>query len=166
MARWSILKAAINSIIKENNNREITGQALQNVLNNIISTLGENATFAGVATFATNPGLNGGPIFYTANTAGIYSNFGGAELKEGEVAILYWNSVEWAKITVVHPLVQAEGNSANKVMSQKAVTQALNDKINGIYDREVLLTQDEFDALGGNIDSSKIYYIYEDDEEL
>ena len=38
MANWSTLKAAIASIIKTNGNKEITGQLLQNVLNNIVSS--------------------------------------------------------------------------------------------------------------------------------
>ena len=56
MANWQILKAAIADVIKTNGNQEITGQVLQNVLNNIVSSIGENATFAGVATPETNPG--------------------------------------------------------------------------------------------------------------
>ena len=54
MANWSVLKAAIANAIKTNGNQEITGQVLQNALNNIVSTVGENATFAGIATPTTN----------------------------------------------------------------------------------------------------------------
>ena len=53
MAKWSDLKAAVAKVIKTNSNQEITGAVLQNVLNNIISNVGENATFAGVATPTT-----------------------------------------------------------------------------------------------------------------
>ena len=76
MANWSVLKAAIANAIKTNGNQEITGQVLQNALNNIVSTVGENATFAGIATPTTNPGTPDGPIFYFATEAGTYSNFG------------------------------------------------------------------------------------------
>ena len=88
MANWSVLKAAIANAIKTNGNQEITGQVLQNALNNIVSTVGENATFAGIATPTTNPGTPDGPIFYFATEAGTYSNFGGVTIKKGR-SILY-----------------------------------------------------------------------------
>lgn len=66
MAKWSDLKAAIAQIIKTNGNQEITGRLLQNVLNNIVSSVGENSTFAGIATPSTNPGTPDGPVFYLA----------------------------------------------------------------------------------------------------
>ena len=44
MANWGVLKSAIAGIIKTNDNQEITGQLLQNVLNNIVGSVGENAT--------------------------------------------------------------------------------------------------------------------------
>lgn len=76
MAGWTILKAAIADIIKTNGNQEITGQLLRNVLNNIVSSVGEKATFAGVAALTTNPGTPDGPVFYLAPYNGAYSNFG------------------------------------------------------------------------------------------
>lgn len=60
MANWSDLKAAVAKVIKTNGNQQITGAVLQNVLNNIISNVGENATFAGIATPVTNPGTPDG----------------------------------------------------------------------------------------------------------
>ena len=97
MANWTILKAAIADIIKTNGNQEITGQLLQNVLNNIVSSVGENATFAGIAIPTTNPGAPDGPVFYLAATAGIYPNFSGNEVLGGEAAILLWNNGAWSK---------------------------------------------------------------------
>ena len=76
MANWSILKEAIASVIKTNGNQEITGLLLQNALNNIVSSIGEKATFAGVASLNTNPGIPDGPVFYLASSNGAYSNFG------------------------------------------------------------------------------------------
>lgn len=97
MANWSTLKAAIASIIKTNGNQAITGQLLQNVLNNILSSVGENSTFAGIATPTTNPGMPDGPVFYFATAAGVYANFNGIEVSEGEAAILLWNNGTWSK---------------------------------------------------------------------
>lgn len=95
MANWSTLKAAIASVIKTNGNQEITGQLLQNVLNNIVSSVGENSTFAGIATPTTNPGVPDGNVFYFAIQPGIYSNFGGVTLTEG-LNILLWNGSIWS----------------------------------------------------------------------
>lgn len=81
MANWSVLKAAIAEVIKANSNQEITGRILQNVLNNIVSSVGENSSFAGIATPDTNPGVPDGNAFYLAYEKGVYSNFGaGIEL--------------------------------------------------------------------------------------
>lgn len=97
MANWNTLKTAVASIINTNGNQAITGQLLQNVLNNIITTVGENATFAGIASITTNPGAPDGPVFYLATTAGTYVNFSGIEVSEGEAVILHWNNSTWAK---------------------------------------------------------------------
>ena len=97
MANWSTLKAAVANIIKTNGNQAITGQLLQNVLNNIITNVGENSTFAGIATTSTNPGAPDGPVFYLAATAGTYANFSGIEVLEGEAVILQWGNGTWTK---------------------------------------------------------------------
>lgn len=96
MANWTILKAAIADVIKTNGNQEITGQLLQNVLNNIVSSVGENSTFAGIATPTTNPGVPDGNVFYLATEAGTYSNFNGIEIASGEAVILEWRK-RWTK---------------------------------------------------------------------
>ena len=98
MADWTTLKAAIANVIKANGNQEITGQVLQNTLNNMISAIGENATFVGIATPTTSPGTYDGPVFYIAAVKGVYSNFNSAEV-DREALILYntsdgqWNSI-------------------------------------------------------------------------
>ena len=97
MANWNTLKTAVANVIKANGNQAITGQLLQNVLNNIITNVGENATFAGIATSTTNPGAPDGPVFYLAVTAGTYANFSGIEVLEEEVVILFWNNNVWSK---------------------------------------------------------------------
>lgn len=107
MANWSTLKAAIASVIKTNDNQEITGQLLQNALNNIITNVGENATFAGIATPTTNPSTPDGPVFYIATTAGSYSNFGSLEVSKGETAILQWNNGTWTK-NAIKPMAEFE----------------------------------------------------------
>lgn len=94
MANWSNLKAAVAKVIKTNGNQEITGAVLQSVLNNIISIVGENASFAGVATPSTNPGTPDGNVFYIAPESGTYSNFGGI-VNNGDCLILKKNENSW-----------------------------------------------------------------------
>ena len=94
MANWSDLKAAVAKVIKTNGNQEITGAVLQNALNNIISNVGENASFAGVATPSTNPGTPDGNVFYIASESGTYSNFGGI-VNNGECLIFKKNEDSW-----------------------------------------------------------------------
>ena len=131
MANWSDLKAAVAQVIKTNGNNEITGQILQDTLNSIISNVGANATYAGIARPTTNPGAPDGNVFYFATRAGTYTNFGSVELNEG-LNILRWNGTSWL-VTNVMNIVQEFGDSETAVISQKAVTEKLNtinDKIN------------------------------------
>lgn len=83
MANWDNLKAAIQDVIKENGNEEITGQVLQNTLLSIIRTIGANATFAGIATPETNPGTPDQNVFWIAINEGNYINFGNFFVENG-----------------------------------------------------------------------------------
>ena len=83
MANWDNLKAAIQDVIKENGNEEITGQVLQNTLLSIVNNLGENATFAGIATPETNPGTPDQNVFWIALKEGNYINFGNFFVENG-----------------------------------------------------------------------------------
>lgn len=86
MANYTELKTAVSAVIKTNNNQEITGQLLQDVLNNIISVIGANATFAGIATPDTVPGTPDQNVFYIAGQSGVYANFGGYKVTRNAVA--------------------------------------------------------------------------------
>ena len=104
MGNYTELKAAIAAVIKANGNNEITGAIMQNVLNTIVSTVGANRTFVGIANADTNPGLPDGNVFYIAYTAGNYANFqyGTANLtvNPGELAILYNGRNNWDKYVI------------------------------------------------------------------
>jgi lysophospholipase L1-like esterase len=124
MANWSTLKAAVANIIKTNGNQKITGQVLQNTLNSIINTVGENATFAGIAIPSTNPGSPDGPIFYFANSVGVYSNFDGIELENPSLIVLYNNTNGAWKSLKVYECLQELGNSEKFPLSQAGVTKS------------------------------------------
>lgn len=99
MGNYEELKAAVASVIKANGNQKITGQVLQNTLATLISQIGVNATFAGIATPSTAPGTPDQNVFYIAGQSGTYPNFNAIVL-DNEVAILSNKSGTWVKTTI------------------------------------------------------------------
>ena len=95
MANYQELKQAIADVIKTNGNQEITGAILQNVLKSIVSVIGKNATFAGIAIPGTNPGTPDANVFYLTTTDGIYANFGNIQVNPNELAIIYTDNNIW-----------------------------------------------------------------------
>lgn len=123
MGNYESLKNAIIDVIRENNNNEITGDLLQSVLLAIVSNVGENATFAGVATASTNPGTPDQNVFYIAKGAGQYTGFGNLSVTS-EVSILSnktgaWTATDIGVITSVYNLgtCSTAGNVAAKVVT-------------------------------------------------
>lgn len=94
MGNYEELKAAVASVIKTNGNQEITGQVLQNTFTTLISQIGVNATFAGIATPSTAPGMPDQNVFYIASEKGVYNNFNGAKIID-EAVIFYNDSGTW-----------------------------------------------------------------------
>ena len=99
MSNYNNLKTTIDANIKQNGNQEITGPILNSVLNQMVNILGTGYQFAGVATLdpATDPGTPDAKVFYIANGKGTYTNFGGIEVTEDEVVVLYWDTA-WHKV--------------------------------------------------------------------
>lgn len=117
MTNWTALKKAIANVIKTNGNQEITGVVLQNTLNSIVNSVGENAAFAGIAIPTTNPGISDGPVFYLAFQKGDYSNFG-TSVKRNELAILYNTTFNvWNKSTLAILSTLEENVMANRIAS-------------------------------------------------
>lgn len=96
MGNYEQLKQAVSAVIKTNGHQEITGAVMQSALLSIISTVGNNATFAGIATPDTNPGTPDQNVFYLAAQPGVYSNFGGVELTD-QVLVLSNKNGSWIK---------------------------------------------------------------------
>jgi hypothetical protein len=124
MGNYEELKAAVSSVIKTNGKQEITGKVLQNTLTTLISQIGANATFAGIATPDTTPGMPDQNIFYIATENGIYSNFGGVSIKD-EVAIFSNKNGSWQKkvtgIGTSNNLLQIEKKLENIKISSQGV---------------------------------------------
>lgn len=144
MGGYTELKAAIAAVIKTNGNNEITGAILQNVLNTIVSTVGANRAFAGIADANTNPGTPDGNVFYVAYTAGNYVSFVSGStyitVNPGELAILYNSTANWDKYVI--------GLSANGVYS-------LLDAVNQI-NATGRFSYNDTPALGSNANSLRV----------
>lgn len=97
MSNYNSLKATIDAYIKQNGNQEITGQILNSVLNQMVTTLGAGYQFAGVAVSDTDPGTPDAKVFYIANGKGTYEKFGGINVTEDDVVVLYWDTA-WHKV--------------------------------------------------------------------
>lgn len=138
---WSILKKAINDAIKTNGNQEITGSVLQNILGNIVSSVGENATFLGVLSKSTTNHVPDGPSFYIVKEAGVYSNFSGLTLNEGEFGILSnkGGTSNWTYTRIQEAFATTYGDNRDKAASQKLVT----------------MLRDSVDAKIGNLEDLK-----------
>ena len=166
------LKSAIKQAIKQNGNREITGNLLQSTLLSIVNTIGADCKFLGFATPSTVPPTGEGEnLFYFAITPGNYSNF---KTNTGNLVITikngiffftknatdsYWNSNK------VFEIVQTTGEAEDEVMSQKATSTELNNKFDktnviqtfGTYDSKVMSTN----AIANIFYKIKTYYIGE-----
>lgn len=98
MADYNELLTSIASVIKTNNRREITGQILQNVLSQMVGSLGENYQLAGFATPSYNPHQPDQNVFYVTDQAGQYSNFDNITLDDG-LSFLLWKNEQWTSKT-------------------------------------------------------------------
>lgn len=115
---YTTLKSAIQAVIKQNGNNEITGALLQQALLSMIDSLGAGFQFVGIATPDTIPGTPDQNVFYIAATAGTYSNFGGIVLADGEVAIISGSGTTWTKETTgiaSNVIVSALNESVKKI---------------------------------------------------
>jgi hypothetical protein len=147
MGNWSDLKQAVTQVIKQNGNQEITGQILQDVLNSIISNVGQYATFVDIATPSTNPGTPDGNVYYIASQAGTYANFGGISLDGQDICILLYNGTTWT------------------VKSTGAATKADIEKLNantGIDEYEEFSDQKEYKA-GTTVKKDGLLYTFTTD---
>lgn len=128
MGNYEELKIAVQTVIKQNGNEEITGQVMQNTLLNIISTIGANATFAGIATPNTAPGTPDQNVFYLAGTPGTYSNFGGYVLTEG--LVMFENST--GAFTAVNLGVNSD-DVKKKFLADKSIIGMVNIDDNHLF---------------------------------
>ena len=69
----------------------------QNASDVVSSIVNAGYVFAGVATPITDPGTPNAKVFYIANGKGTYTKFGGLEVTEEDVVVLYYDTA-WHKV--------------------------------------------------------------------
>lgn len=148
------------------------------VLEKYVQHLKKTATFAGIATPSTNPGVPDGPVFYIATTAGNYSNFGNIEVLKGETAILKWNNGTWTKnaikpMTDFNSVFDANGKSLThaldtlgsniselegKLFSSSIIENADYTNIGITFVRHTINKGDKFKYERSNKEYARIYF--------
>ena len=78
-------------------NKEYVDDAVKTVDDKVNDFKNAGYLYAGVATSLTNPGSPDTKVFYIANGKGEYPNFGGLDVTEDDVVILYYDTI-WHKV--------------------------------------------------------------------
>lgn len=97
MAAYDNLRAVIAANIYQNNNNEVTADMVKAAMNAMVASLGAEFQFGGVAEPDDNPGTPDYKVAYLAATPGVYSNFGGIVVADGEVVNIKWDGSAWSK---------------------------------------------------------------------
>lgn len=103
MGNYQNLKSSIAQVIRNNGNNEITGDILGNILALMVDSLGNGATFKGLADLNLNPGNPDSKVFYIATIAGTYRYFDNLQVTD-EVAIFINDSGSWESLEMGIPL--------------------------------------------------------------
>jgi hypothetical protein len=154
---WETLKSAVTAVITANGNEEITGQILQDLLNNnIIEQLGDSL-FKGIAELNTNPGTPENKQFYIAYKNGIYPNFGGIEVSNELVFLQYLNNT-WEK----HKMYDFSLTPLHERIDYRAETTVVTSDFGWIYDKVFKIPkntnyQDKYFGLNLDATNKKTY---------
>lgn len=103
MGNYQNLKSSIAQVIRNNGNNKITGDILGNILALMVDSLGNGATFKGLADLNLNPGNPDSKVFYIATIAGTYRYFDNLQVTD-EVAIFINDSGSWESLEMGIPL--------------------------------------------------------------
>ena len=106
-----------------------TGQQIDALLDAANELKTNGYIYKGVATPSTNPGTPTERVAYLASEPGTYTNFGGIVITSGLYSLTYaggtWTGTQMQAGSDIE-VVQTTGQSTTDVMSQKAVTDELN----------------------------------------
>lgn len=90
------LKATIAANIYTNGNQEVTAAMVKTAMNEVVNTLGTGYQYMGVAHPDDAAASYDQHVFFIATEPGTYTNKGGLQVAEGEVAILKYDTA-WHK---------------------------------------------------------------------
>lgn len=142
MANYATLISAIQSVITENGNNEITGPILQQALISIINALGSGYQYVGIATPSTTPGTPDQKVFYIGS-AGTYPNFGPAVIPDGNMGIFYYDS-SWHVGTVAFPI--GDGSvTTDKLANGSVTTDKLAQQVKDILNELTVIGNEDAD---------------------
>lgn len=142
MAVYQNLIDSINAVITDNHNNEITGATLRNLLKSMVSVMGANATYGGVAHIEDNPQTPDGAVIYIASDVGTYPNFGGLTVDTDELAVFVWDTNTWTKESITY------------IADKSEIEQIIQDGIDDINDAK----DDALDAIAEAIQGLNLYY--------
>lgn len=119
MGNFSTIKGAINAAIYDNTTQDITGTVLNTILQSIVTTLGTNSGFMGIATPSTVPATAAnvdGKQWYIATQVGVYhATFGGITLTAGDIYLFYCDSTGWHNKNITDVLTSRISNVESSV---------------------------------------------------
>lgn len=141
------------------------------LITNIIEKfkLVRGATYMGVASLNTEPAKAiGAKMYYFATVAGTYKNFGDLVVPQGINVLYSENGSSWVNTTLLE-VTQELGVNTNKVVSQKALNDALNLKANQSYVNEALAKKADNkrvdDELAKKFDKASVVQEFGDSED-
>lgn len=141
------------------------------LITNIIEKfkLVRGATYMGVASLDTVPAKAiGAKMYYFATVAGTYKNFDNLVVPQGINVLYSENGSSWVNTTLLE-VAQELGVSTNKVVSQKALNDALNLKANQSYVNEALAKKADNkrvdDELAKKFDKASVVQEFGDSED-
>lgn len=126
MSNYSQIKDIIDAAVYENGQQAITGEAMNTVLNSMVSQLGAHYRYMGYASPSTNPGTPDENVFYFATEQGAYPNFGGLSLTK-PLGVFCWDGT-WTLDQIAIDTGTAAG-LLEKVNANTAAINAINAKI-------------------------------------
>lgn len=129
----------------------------------------KGATYMGVATTDTVPDRTDAKMFYFALQGGRYTNFGNQDVAQGINVLLTMDGKSWTVQSLIS-VAQELGASTTMLMSQKAITDAINRKANTADVDEALAKKADKEtvdtALGKKFDKESVAQESGDSEEL
>ena len=138
------------------------GLTIDSFLDTVNELQSNGYIFKGVATPSTNPGTTTEKCAYIASEVGTYTNFGGIAVTG--LSVLTYNGTAWsaASLNINLDIQQTTGQSTTAIMSQKAVTDEIQNGINIISTEDVTfeLTNGYISSSTGEIVNSGSLYRY------